>query len=132
MAEMADSADDDVAAVICLIARKRKRRRPKSAGAVMDNATVKWGSISVVNTRCIPPFCRHDIYYSQPITAHGLPRRLLAPFSGWPTKNEQVRKRQTYCWSTMLANFLNTRQTFVCQHCWQTRWPTFVCRVSTA
>ena len=39
----------------------------------------------------------------------------------WPTKNEQVRKHQTLLANKkMLANFLNTRQTFVCQHCWQT------------
>jgi len=43
-------------------------------GAVVDNAKAKWGSIiSVVNTRCIRSFCRHDVYYSQPVTAHGLP-----------------------------------------------------------
>jgi len=47
-------------------------------------------------------------------------RRLLAK------KNEQR------CQHKMLAKFLNRRQTFVCQYCWQTRWPTFVGRVSAA
>jgi len=94
MAEKADSADDNdvAAAVICLIARKRKA--PENClGAVVDNAKVKWWSIiSVVNTRCIRPFCRHDVFYSQPITAHGL------PLVGQQKTNKFVNGQ--HCWPT--------------------------------
>ena len=81
----------------------------------MDNAKVNWLSIiNVVNTRCIRTFCRHDVYYSQPITAHDL------PLVGQQKTNKFVNGRPTllptfcvgqlfehttdFCLPTLLAN----------------------------
>jgi len=91
----------------------------------MDNVEVKWRSIiSVVNTRCIRPFCRHVVYYSQPITAHGLPlvrqqktNKFVNGQHCMLNVGQLFEHTTDFCLPTLLAN---------------TCWPMFVGRVSVA
>jgi len=60
--------------------------------------------------RIVRPFCRHDVYYSQPITAHDL------PLVGQQRPNKFVILGQH-----KMLNILNMKQTSVDEHCWLTR-----------
>jgi len=90
-----------------------------------------WPTNVVVQTNqfccsVVRPFCRHDVYYGQPITAHHLllvGQQKTNKFANikhcLPTKNvgQLFEHTTNFCLPTLLAN-----------KC----WPTFVCRVSAA